>query len=71
MDDKLPYIGKRKRLKDTQREIVIGRDITKCCHAKIRQRGIYPFGVCCSDCNYDLEFEHEIIFKKEPKGGKP
>jgi len=56
--------GKRRRLSITKREIVIGRDISRCCHAQLKQRHIYPFAVCCSDCNYDLEWEHEIIFRK-------
>ena len=57
--------GKRKPLVWTQREVVIGRDISRCCHASLRQRRVYPFAICCSDCNYDIKFEHEIIFKKK------
>jgi len=58
-------LGKRRRLSITQREIDLDKDISRCCHARIRMRSIYPYSICCSECNYDLEFEHEIIFKKE------
>ena len=55
--------GKRRDFSITKRLIDLDLDVSRCCHAKLRQRRIYPFAICCSDCNADLNFEHEIIFR--------
>ena len=55
----------RKILSETQREIVLGKDKSRCCRGELRQRRIYPFNVCCDECNKDMKHEDEIIFHKK------
>lgn len=57
---------KRKKLSVTQRQVTIGSgrktDKSKCCKAEIRQRRVYPFAICCRECNKDIVYEDQVAF---------
>lgn len=55
---------KRKSLKRTQREVVIGLDKTRCCNVDIRWARVYPFALFCDKCDKPIRFEDQIIFHK-------
>jgi len=61
---------KRKSLKETQRLVTIGRDLKKadissCCNAEIRQSGIYPRALYCGECDKQIIYEDQVVFKKK------
>lgn len=56
---------KRKRLSKTHRLVTLDKDKSRCCKADIRQRRVYPFPLCCTDCNKNILYEDQIIFKRK------
>lgn len=57
----------RKKLSETQREIVIGKDKCKKCRNLLEQSRVYPFSVYCGWCHISMEYEDEIIFHRKDK----
>ena len=57
----------RKKLSETQREIVAGRDKSRCCKELLNWSRVYPFDVYCPSCHAAMVYEDEVIFTKETK----
>jgi len=55
----------RKKLSDTKREIVIGKDKCRKCKELLEWSRVYPFDVYCPMCHKGMEYEDEIIFHKK------
>lgn len=67
----------RKKLSKTQREIVIGKDKSRCHGELLVQSRAYPFDVYCpgilslgGPCHKVMEYEDDIIFHKKSKVDK-
>lgn len=60
----------RKKLSETQREIVLNKDKCRKCRNLLEQSRIYPFSVYCGWCHKTIKYEHEIIFHKKSKVDK-
>lgn len=60
----------RKKLSETKREIVIGRDKSKCHCELLEWSRVYPFDVYCPSCHKTMVYEDEIIFHKKSKMDK-
>jgi hypothetical protein len=68
---------KRKLLSETQKEIVIGKDKSRCCRELLVQSRVYPFDVYCPGikrntclCHKTMKYEDESIFHKKSKVDK-
>lgn len=61
---------KRISLKKSQRLVTIGSDlkkvdISRCCKAEIHQSRVYPFALYCKECDEEIVYEDQVIFKKK------